>query len=1108
MLREGVFTIRSFRLRTFSSSLAVSCGCVLAVAFSFALSFFSGAEAQSPPSDHAEARGIVPQALVDPRIVRLPVVDRDDIRFRPLASTAGLSQTRVAQILQDDQGFLWFGTQNGLNRFDGYKCKVFRHDPDRPNSLSGAFIHSLFKDRSGALWAGTDQFLDRFDPTTETFKHFHVDAQDPIVMGISEDSAGLLWLATPNGLYRLEPTTGQITGYHHDPRDPSSLSSSDITSSGEDRTGTFWVVNNEGLDRFDRSTGKVTLHIPLHVTVREFSFHEDRQGVFWIIYGSGEGLAVFDRKTNRLTRYSFYEQPPPGTALTGVYAILEDHDGTMWFATMGVGVLKFDREHQRFIHYGKRPDEPESLAEDRVISLFEDREGNIWAGLHAKAPNYFSTMPQQFETIQLREGNPNNLGENLVNAIYQDREGMLWLGADGGLNRIDRTTGQHSFYQPAGPRVSTEVLTALDDRSGALWAGTLGDGLNRFDRRTGRFKTYRNNPTDPSTISSNVVPRLFIDHAGTMWAATWDGLDRFDAETDSFKVYKRDPQSKTESYFSIAEDRQGSLWLGSTSGLVRFDPSKAQFSVFKHNPDDPRSLSDNTVNSVYVDSSGTIWAGTQNGLDKFDPIADRFTVYYERDGLGGNSVSCILEDELSDLWMSSNKGLSRLYRKTKEFRSYSAADGLPGADLTGWGACFQGRNGEMFFGGFAGAFAFHPEQIRDSTYVPRVVLTDFRLSGAPVEVGPQSALKTSVNRMQDLTLSANQNNFSLEFSALSFLSPATNRYRYMLKGLDSSWHEVGSEERIASFTTLPAGTYEFRVQGATSRGPWGEPGATLRIVILPPWWGTWWFRSIYIVSAALLLAVLYSYRLRQVQRHFSIRLEGQIGERTRIARELHDTLLQGFQGLMLRFQIAADSMPRDERGRQIVEDAIARADLLLAEGRERIHDLRIESRGVTPLPDALAAVGRDLTHTSKLKFALICRGTMRGLRPVVREELYCIGREALVNAFLHSGGSVVEAEVIFAARAISIRVKDNGEGISPQILESNGREGHWGLSGMRERARTIGAQLNISGGSSSGTEVWCRVPARLAYEESASGALMAKLRRLTLGVRSKVEKKG
>src|SRR6266404_4239505 len=305
-----------------------------------------------PVNRHVDL-GVVRQAHVEPRTITVPVVDGKDIRFTRLSTDEGLSQTRVMQIVQDDQGFMWFGSQYGLNRYDGYTFKVFKHEPGRTNSLSGVYISSLFKDRSGSLWVGCDEFLDKFDPVTETFTHYRINTtgaqgETVPVTNISQDHTGRLWLSTSRGLYRFDPSSGQTIRYRHDPSNPFSLGSDEVKQTGEDSTGTFWVGTSEGLDAFDRDTGKVALHVPLQ-NLSETSFYEDRFGVFWIFQITGGGLAVFDRKTNTLTHYSFHEGHLSDALMTGAMTMLEDRDGTLWFGTFGDGLVKFDRQKRKFI---------------------------------------------------------------------------------------------------------------------------------------------------------------------------------------------------------------------------------------------------------------------------------------------------------------------------------------------------------------------------------------------------------------------------------------------------------------------------------------------------------------------------------------------------------------------------------------------------------------------------------------------------------------------------------------------------------------------------------------------------------------------------------------
>jgi ligand-binding sensor domain-containing protein/signal transduction histidine kinase len=1035
----------------------------------------------------AADEGTMLRAKVDPRPITLPIVDGTDIRFSSPFTPQELSQTKIYSIVQDDQGFIWFGTQHGLDRYDGYNFKVFVHDPKKPNTLSGVTVRALFKDRDGALWVGCDKFLNKFERATETFTPYPI----PFVHHISQDRAGMLWLAADAGLYSLDPATARIRRYSHDPNDPSGLGSNDIDSSGEDKEGRFWVGIHGGLDEFDRQTGRVTLHIPLREPALGVSFHEDRSGRIWVYHDTGpHALAMFDWKTKTLTQLSFDERKLAGANLTGITAALEDQNGDLWFATHGAGLLKFDRDRRRFIRYRNIPADNESLPQNNVEYLFSDREGGLWAALGRMGPVRFSPNPLPFRRVPHNPHSANPAAEPFLGAVYEDGAGSLWTGTSDALNRIDRATGSYRAYHlSAGSVANMNVIAIREDRSGVLWIATYGNGLLRFDRRTGQFKAYRHNSADPYSLSSDVVTRLLVDHHGILWVGAMGGLQRLNASTNRFTTYTPDSPNEKVTYLEIVEDEDGALWLGTeTSGLYRFDPETGQFTRrYQHDVNRPETLSDNRVNSVHFDHSGAMWIGTQNGLDKLDRETGQFAVYTRGDGLPGNAVGCVLEDGRGDLWMSTNHGVARFNPQSKALTNYSTADGLPGLDFTGWGACFQSTSGEMFFGGFSGATAFMPEEVLRKRYIPPVILTELRLNGSLVEIGRHSALKQSISATTDLILSHKQNIFSLTFVALSYSNPGTNRYRYMLEPLEHDWNEVGSDQRLATYTTLPAGKYTFRVQGATSSGVWSEPGASLRIEVLPPLWGTWWFRSACAVLLFLSMYAAYSYRLRQIAREFELRTEERVSERTRIARDLHDTLLQSFHGLLLRFQAAHNLLPgRAEDARHVLDTALADAAQAITEARDAVQGLRSSTVVTNDLANAIESLGQELSSQQRSEnreasaFSVEVEGAAQDLHPILRDEIYRIAGEALRNAFRHAQARRIEVEITYASRKLRLRVRDDGIGIDASVL-NEGRVGHWGIGGMRERARSTGGQLEVWSEHGAGTEVELTIPGSVAY---------------------------
>jgi signal transduction histidine kinase/ligand-binding sensor domain-containing protein len=1016
----------------------------------------------------------------DPLSDKIDLVDGNDIRFQRLSAGTGLSQTRVAWMVQDKVGFMWFGTQYGLNRYDGYKTKVFKHEPDRPDSLSCVYVRSLLVDHAGALWVGCDRFLDRFDPATETFKHYRIYTEisnglpTPIDR-IREDHEGVLWLATAKGLYRFDPASGRTTRYAHNPDDPTTIAASRINIAAEDREQRLWVASASGLDQLDPRTGKVLRRAPFHAEVSQF--HEDEFGMFWMTGSDSScALASWNLQTDLVKCHSL-DYSLKGIPYKAIISeIVEARNGTMWLSSTA-GLLKFDRTHNKVIRYHNNPIDRESLESDNLIFLYQDNEQNIWTCFQAAAPNFFSEDPLPFQNFTYQRG---SLVNPLVTSIYEDKDGILWIASMGGLNRIDRRTGTNTV--PAGSGVGNEILSILEDAKGVLFSGTFHKGLQEIDRNTGQVSPY---PHGVPPQYASPIMQLTYDRGGNLWAAMYGGVGRLDAATGRFVMYTPENQN-TIQYQKITEDRDGFLWLGAQSGLHRFDPRTGKFTIYGHKPEDPESLSDNRVNSLHFDRQGILWVGTQDGLSRFDRQTGTFQNYYEKDGLAGDVVSCIQEDNNGVLWMGTNKGLSGFDLHTQRFRNFSAADGLPGQDLTGWGACSESVSGEMFFGGFSGATAFFPEKIVNSSFVPRTVLTDFRLFGNPVHIGAGSVLKQSITRTDSITLSHQQNIFSIEFAALSFFNAETNRYRYKLDGLDKDWHEVSSDERIANYTTLPAASYTFEVQGATGRGPWSQPGAMLRIEILPAWYQTLWFRSLCVIAFLFSLWALYLLRLNELKREFSAALDARVDERTRIARELHDTLLQSFQGLLLVFQAISNLLPtRPDEAKQRIEHALDQASDAITEGRDAVHELRSGGLNTVDLVEAISKCGKELLSSATTEtgpeFGVQVEGTPRALNPIIRDEVYRIGVESLRNAVRHANARRIEVDIRYGDDGLRLRIRDDGKGIDPVVLGQEHIPGHWGLRGMRERAKLIGGTFEVWSQLGSGTEAELIIPAASAY---------------------------
>jgi signal transduction histidine kinase/ligand-binding sensor domain-containing protein len=1048
-------------------------------------------------------------------MVRLAVSEGKDIRFAHLTSKEGLFPGQIRGILQDDQGFLWFNTTSVLNRYDGYGFKSYSRDPAHANYPAGGFIHAIFKDRSGFLWVSSNESLDRFDPTTETTTRFPIDRDGPhSVLGpvthVSQDRAGIVWLSTATGLHRLDPASGTFRHYAHDPADPDSLSSSLVRSTYEDREGTLWVCTVAGLDAFDRRTEKVTEWIRLHVaesrTVKAF---EDHAGVLWIIYAFGNGLASYDRHTRRLTLYSFEDREPPATQLSGAERIHEDADGNLWLATRVSGLVRIDRNRRSAVRYRHSSLDPDSISEDFLKTVFEDREGSIWVGMGTTGLNHFERKPLPFERHRHEPDNPRSLLETFVMAVYADRQENIWVGSPLGVTRIDGKSGEYSFFRKPGPDPAnlSNTTSIVEDRSGYLWFGTYGGGLKRYDPKTGKFAAFRHNPADPHSLSHDIVYSLMVDHQGLLWAGTDDGLNRCENPvTGRFRSWKGDPADHSPTDVrAMVEDSDGVMWLVSSS-LVRFDPATGRFTAFTFDPlgtgttgrkDSPvlvkvgRRIAEDSF--LAIDHSGVLWVATANGLLRFDREREKFTVYDERDGLPAAVINGILEDRNGNLWVSTAGGISRFNPRTKTFTNYYEADGLAGNAFEGFPAACRSQRGQMFFGSKSGLTSFWPEQIVEKPYIPPVVLTGFSLRNLPVAPGTGSLLAKSITFTPSLTLSHKQNMFSFEFTALSFVDPQRNQYRWMLENLDRSWNRVGADHRIAAFTTLPTGSYTLRVQGSNNRGVWNEQGVALHLQILPPWWGTWWFRAVCAAVCITLLWLAHHVRVRRMQREFNARIEERVEERTRIARELHDTLLQSFQASVIRMQAARNMFARrPEKAVQGLDDAITMAAGAVAEGRSAIQDLRAQPTIGGDLAQLLTAAGQEMAHSEEAQenppvFRLTVEGERRDLEPLLQDEVYRIARELLRNAFRHAQAGRIEAEIRYESRQLRVHVRDDGKGIDPEVLKAGGRAGHWGLPGMQERADRFGGKLDFWSEAGAGTEAVLTVPAAAAYGASNGG---------------------
>lgn len=807
---------------------------------------------------------------------------QERIPFRHLTIADGLSQNSVQAIVQDDRGFLWFGTKDGLNRYDGYTFLVFRHHAFDTTSLSDNDITALLVDSRGRLWVGTrDGGLNRFDRSRKTFRHYPEGPTQPIT-AIAEDHGGNVWIGTAgDGLYRL---AGEVVDapepvferYVHDPDDPRSLSHDRVYAVLIDGRGELWVGTNLGLDRLDLSRPDVAGFTRYGgdpasadglIDQRVTALHEDREGRLWI--GSIPGISVFDRDREKIDHY-YHRYRTDRYGWGQAVQLLEDRVGRIWLSTYAE-LMRFDPETETFSYIRHDPLDPRSINSNTPTALFQDRSDVLWVGTNGYGINVHDPKADRFRTFRRPDDFGSRLSGFSVYTLFEDAAGDIWIGA-GVLYRWDRRAGELVSFETSSDRPddfgNTAVWSILEDPTGFLWVGTH-EGLYHYEIATGRYRQYSYDPNDPDGLPEKEVFDVYKARDGALWVVTANYLARLtDPATRRFRSYRynerpiRDQWAFPDTY----QDAEGIFWLGSPQGLVRFDPGTESFRRYRHDPLRFSSLSHDIVRSIRPDPREPgryLWVGTAGGgLNRFDIEDETFIHFTEAAGLPNNVVYGVLADDAGTLWMSTNKGLSRFDPETGHFRNYDADDGLQSNEFNS-GAYFESDSGVMFFGGIYGFNYFRPDEIEDNPHVPPVVITGFRRGNQYESVlDSGTVLPTAISEARTLDLSYRDDVITFEFAALDYSAPSKNRYAYRLLGFNDQWIHSG-DVRAATYTNLPPGSYVFQVKGSNNDGIWNEEGVSLALGIAPPWWRSWWA---YILYALAILATLYGLRLYELNR--------------------------------------------------------------------------------------------------------------------------------------------------------------------------------------------------------------------------------------------------
>ena len=815
----------------------------------------------------------------------VPAVE-PSVRFERLSIEDGLSQNLVDNIVQDNQGFMWFGTWDGLNRYDGYQFKHFRLDPQDKHSLSGNRVTALYVDTKHRLWVGTATGLNRYNHKNQRFVRFNHDETqlDSLshdkVTAIDEDGKGRLWVGTDIGLNQYDPQLSTFKRFKHNPLNPKSLSDDKILAVFVDSKDRLWVgTDGGGLNRLDANSDTFVhfRHSPLNTNSLSHDIvsviFEDDKGIIWV--GTKAGLSQFDPKTESFVRFKQSALDNHSAHHEWIYTINQDTKGQIWLGT-AEGLNRLNHQNQEFSRYKSQSSALKSLSDDYVLSLFKDSKGLIWIGTASSGVSKVNFKHQNFGHFNKNAAVAGSLSGNNVSVITQDSTGQTWVGTwSSGLNKMD---SKSIGFKPFAHNSDTATLSMLEYPPGQLWSATT-DGLNQYDLTSGRFTTFRHDENDKNSLSDDFLRTLYIDSTGALWIGTQHaGLNLFDEKNRRFKHYRHrltDENSISNDYVrTIFEDTKGRLWVGTNNGLNVLNRANDQFTRYLHDEQKLNSISHNHIVQIQQDSTGTLWFATYGGgLNRYNEQTDDFSHYRVKEGLPNDTVYAILEDNAGFLWLSTNLGLSKFDPRNLTFKNFDVNDGLQSNEF-GSSVRFKSKSGELFFGGVNGFNRFYPQNISDDTVPPKVAFTDFLLYNKSVAINPGASpkdpvftLPKAIDALPKLTLGHQQALVTFEFAALDYASPGKNKYKYKLEGFDNDWIDADAQYRRATYTSLPSGDYTLRVKAANPDGYWNEQDTSIKIHVNPPPWLSWWAYLIYISLGIGFSLGVHRYRLQKNKLH-------------------------------------------------------------------------------------------------------------------------------------------------------------------------------------------------------------------------------------------------
>ena len=941
----------------------------------------------------------------------------------------GLPQNSVQTILQDRTGYLWLGTQEGLVRFDGVHFRTY--DKWNTPGLRHNNILSLLEDRSGFLWIGTFDGLHKFKDGRVL--PFPGDDQlaGTLIRSIVEDREGGIWAATDKGIWKFTKDGAESFTVKN------GLSSDSANALAVDHKGNLWIATDEALDCMNR--GKINRYLKQNVR----SIYEDANQHLWV--GTEAGLYEYKDGQFHLLNVGSGDS-------NRVWSLAGDRDGNLWIGTYGGGLER--------LHSGRITSflPKDGLTSEIVWALHEDREGSLWVGTYGGGLNRLK------EGSAITFSRAEGLTDDGVSSIYEDRQKNIWIGTAKGVTRFK--DGVMTHYGAKDGFTETYVLSIVQDAENHIWFGTEQDGLFLF--KNGKFTRF----TTGEGLAGNDINCITPVSSGELWIGTFGG-GASRRQNGRFVNFTTKEGLSHNIVHAILEDHQGDLWFATNGGITRMHGTRMQSFTTTN------GLSNNTVLALYEDAAGALWIGTYGGgLNLFKN--GKFYSFTKGQGLFDDAIAQILEDSKGNLWMSSNRGIfyvskAELYAvaagKKTQIRSFafSEKDGMKSIECNGGSqpAGWRASDGRLWFPTLKGAVVIDAEHLPVNRQKPPVVVEQLLVNNALVS-----------DRLQkSITVAPGAEKLEFVYTAMSFLNPDRMEFQYILEGFDKTWNPAGGR-RVAYYTNVSPGQYIFRVKASNNDGIWNENGGNLTIILQPYFYQTRWFYLAIALGLIALAWLLYRYRLRTVRKRIESRLLTVVAERTRIAREIHDTVAQSLASISVlseacRHMIGGAPEALQERI-TAVRDL---ANSTTVEARRLIQNLRPQQLEQSDLPSAIEKVTTEAIERHPTHIAFRVSGAVSPLTEILENELFRIFQEAMANAVKHSEATEIEIELQYLRSAVSLRIRDNGRGmdISTQGSLSATR---FGIKGMRERAEALGGNLVLKSAPDSGTELIITVPAQ------------------------------